>query len=607
MKLRTRLGVAGGLVLLVLVAVAVLLPRTVRAGQIDEVDRQLSAAAPIAMGLTSGFTPPRRGGDDDDTSPLSDLYVARVDPAAPGDRQVLARPSASSGDAPEQPAADSDPNEPEIVTVGSTGGSGSWRAMLLRLPDGSQALVAVPLDRVDATAQRATVAILIAALAVLLAMTAAGWWLLRLGLRPIAEVTEVADAIAGGDRSRRVRGGATGTEADHLARAFNVMLDEQAATEARLRQFVADASHELRNPVAAIGGFADLWRQGAIDPDQLDDVMRRIGQESARMRGLVEDLLLLARLDQGRALAVEPVDLAALAADAVLDASATHPSRPVSLDAPEPVVVHGDEARLRQVIANLVSNALVHTDAATAVEVRTRRRGDMALLAVGDDGPGMAPDAAARAFDRFWRADPSRARTRTGAGLGLAIVRSIVVAHHGEVRLDTEPGTGTTVRVVLPMPPTPSPRAGALPRPRLPGSPQPASRFPGDPYLMLAPVASTGTPVVVEVAPDATSRPVLDIVDPLVSGHSDVACSRPPPRSSTATPSRPFDRHVVDDEDARCGPAGHSSNVRRLSAVNWVPIASASSVTVASSTRSVACSVRVATRSARTSAAVPFS
>jgi two-component system OmpR family sensor kinase len=456
-KLRTRLGVAGGLVLAVLLAVAVLLPRTVRAAQIDEVDRQLSAAAPIAIGITSGFTPPRRGDDDtstrrdDDTSPLSDLYVAQIDPAAPGDREVLARPSTSSGDDPERPAADSDPNEPEIVTVGSTSGSGSWRAMLLSLPDGSHALVAVPLDRVDATARRATMAILIAALAVLVAMAAAGWWLLRLGLRPIAEVTEVADAIAGGDRSRRVRGGAPGTEADHLARAFNVMLDEQAATEARLRQFVADASHELRNPVAAIGGFADLWRQGGVDPDHLDDVMRRIGQESARMRGLVEDLLLLARLDQGRALAVEPVDLAALAADAVLDASATHPSRPVSLRAPEPVVVHGDEARLRQVIANLVSNALVHTDDATAVEVRTERRGDMALLSVGDDGPGMAPDAAARAFDRFWRADPSRART--GAGLGLAIVRSIVIAHHGEVRLDTGSTTGTTVRVVLPMPP----------------------------------------------------------------------------------------------------------------------------------------------------------
>jgi two-component system OmpR family sensor kinase len=334
--------------------------------------------------------------------------------------------------------------------------------MLLQLPDGSQVLVAVPLDRVDAAARRTTAAILVAAVVVLLAIAVAGWWLLRLGLRPIAEVTQVAGAIARGDRSRRVRGGAPGTEAHHLARAFNVMLDEQAATEATLRQFVADASHELRTPVSAIGGFADLWRQGAVERGQLDDVMRRIGQESARLRGLVEDLLLLARLDQGRALCLEPVDLAALAADAVLDASATHPSRQVSLHAPEPVLVEGDEARLRQVLANLLSNALVHTDPTTAVDVRVEPRGDAALLVVGDDGPGMAPEAAARAFDRFWRGDPARAfdrfwrgdparaRAGTGAGLGLAIVCSIVVAHHGEVRLDTAAGTGTAVRVVLP-------------------------------------------------------------------------------------------------------------------------------------------------------------
>jgi two-component system OmpR family sensor kinase len=445
--LRTRLGVAGGIVLAVLVAVGVLLPRTVRASQVDEVDRQLRAAAGPAMGMASGLVPPRRDEPAPEGSPLSDLYVARLDAGA---RQVVAMPSATSGREPDAPGPGTDPGEPEVATVGSLTGSGSWRAMVLPAHDGSQVLVAVPLDRVDATARRTTVAILAAGVAVAVAMAAAGWWLLRLGLRPIAEVTEVADAIARGDRSRRVHGGAPGTEAHHLARAFNVMLDEQAATEAKLRQFVGDASHELRTPVAAIGGFADLWREGAVDPDQLDDIMRRIGQESARMRGLVEDLLLLARLDQGRALAREPVDLAALAADAVLDASATHPSRQVALHAPEPVEVEGDEARLRQVLANLLSNALVHTDAATTVEVRAERRGDVALLSVRDDGPGMAPDAAARAFDRFWRADRSRART--GSGLGLAIVRSIVAAHHGEVRLDTAVGTGTTVRVVLPAP-----------------------------------------------------------------------------------------------------------------------------------------------------------
>jgi two-component system OmpR family sensor kinase len=421
----------------------------------------------------------------------------------------------AEGREPALPAVSSGLDDPVVVTVASVEGDGQWRAMLLELINGDQVLVAVPLDRVDATAQRLTAAIAVAAAAVLLAMGAAGWWLLRLGLRPIAEVTEVADAISQGDRSRRVRerrrdgrrwwhrrrpaarpaawpAGTfpTGweadeglrrlaawrqryqaihrgerTEADQLARAINVMLDEQAATEMQLRQFVADASHELRTPVAAIRGFADLWRSGALGPDQLDDVMRRIGQESTRMRGLVEDLLLLARLDQGRVLEVEPVDLAALAADAVLDASATHPSRTVRVEAPGPAVVAGDEARLRQVVSNLVSNALVHTTPTTTVVIRTEpcRGGSTARLAVRDDGPGMDAAAAARAFDRFWRGDPSRPK-RGGAGLGLSIVRSIVTAHHGDVFLSSIPGAGTTVEVRLPAAPVPA-RDAHTPRP----------------------------------------------------------------------------------------------------------------------------------------------
>jgi two-component system OmpR family sensor kinase len=328
-------------------------------------------------------------------------------------------------------------------------GSGSWRATLQVLPDGNQVLVAVPLDQVQATTDRLTIAVLIAGLVVMLAMGAAGWWLLRLGLQPIAEVTDVADAIAGGDRSRRVGEGVSGTEAAHLARAFNVMLDEQEAVEAKLRRFVADASHELRTPVSAISGFTDLWRQGAIDEGQLEDVMRRIGQESARMRGLVEDLLLLARLDEGPALARESVDLSGLLADARLDASATHPSRTILVQAPAPVVVEGDEARLRQVVGNLVSNALIHTDPEARVLLRAERQGDVALLSVADDGAGMTTEEATRAFDRFWRADPARARS--GAGLGLAIVRSVMEAHGGTVRLQTAPGAGTTVQIVLPV------------------------------------------------------------------------------------------------------------------------------------------------------------
>jgi two-component system OmpR family sensor kinase len=429
-------------VLAVLVIAGVLLPRTVRAAQIAELDGEFRSALPFAIRLAEGRAAPL----PPTATALSELYIAQVES---GRQTTVATPAAAAGRQPQLPPARNHPgNVPSLVTVRSVEGSGSWRATLQILPDGNQVLVAVPLDQVQATTDRLTFAVLVAGIVVMLAMGAAGWWLLRLGLQPIAEVTDVADAIAGGDRSRRVGEGVSGTEAAHLARAFNVMLDEQEAVEAKLRRFVADASHELRTPVAAISGFTDLWRQGAIDEAQLGDVMRRIGQESARMRGLVEDLLLLARLDEGPTLARESVDLSGLLADARLDASATHPSRRIIVQAPAPVVVEGDEARLRQVVGNLVSNALIHTGPAASVTLRAERKGDVALLSVADDGAGMTTEEATRAFDRFWRAD--RARARSGSGLGLAIVRSVVQAHGGKVHLQTAPGAGTTVQIVLP-------------------------------------------------------------------------------------------------------------------------------------------------------------
>jgi two-component system OmpR family sensor kinase len=446
-KLRTRLAVSGALLLGVLAAVGVVLPRAARASQIAQVDGQVRAAVPVAIGVAQGVGPTaNRDPTDPLPSALSDLYVARLQA---GSRVTLLAPAAASGRQPRLPTARTGSGQRiSPVTVASVRGSGSWRVVLLDLPDGSQTVVAVPLDQVDATIRHLRDWLLVAGAAVLAAMAAAGWWLLRLGLGPISEVTHVADAIAAGDRSRRVRGGAPGTEAALLARAFNVMLDEQAAAEDKLRRFVADASHELRTPVAAIGGFADLWRQGGIGDDQLGEVMRRIGQESTRMRGLVEDLLLLARLDEGRALRHSSLDLRHLLEDAALDASATHPSREVTVDAPAPVPIDGDDARLRQVIGNLVSNALIHTDPHCKVILRAERQGDVATLDVTDNGAGMAEHDAASVFDRFWRADPSRARG--AAGLGMAIVRGIVDAHGGSVRLQSAPGIGTTVHVTLP-------------------------------------------------------------------------------------------------------------------------------------------------------------
>jgi two-component system OmpR family sensor kinase len=228
------------------------------------------------------------------------------------------------------------------------------------------------------------------------------------------------------------------------------MLDQQQAIEDRLRQFLADASHELRTPTSVISGLTQLWRQGDLrDGEALQDAMRRIGQESARMKALVEELLLLARLDEGMPLNRQPVDLSALAQDVLHDARSTNPSRQTSAQIEPDIRTPGDEAALRRVVSNLVTNALIHTPAESGLTVRLSRQADRAFLEIQDAGPGMTAADAVHAFDRFWRAEPSR--TRTGSGLGLPIAEAIVNAHGGTIRLHTTPPQGTTVQVELPL------------------------------------------------------------------------------------------------------------------------------------------------------------
>lgn len=463
MTLRVRLGIAVAVLLLVLVIIAVLVPRAVHDSLVGQVDTQLVAAArslPPREPVNGSIRPPFGNTPNRPVTRFSELYIAFISGSK---RTVFVAPAAVAGRTPRIPDQVSTYGSTlHPGTVGSAKGTGSWRVVMIERDDGTRTLLALPLDRVESTDHRLTVAIGIGAGVVLLTLAAAAWWLLRLGLRPIAEVTDVADAIARGDRSRRMREGGGETEAAHLAHAFNVMLDEQQAQEDQLRQFIADASHELRSPVAAISGFVDLWRQGAITDDEVSDVMRRIGQESVRMRGLVEDLLLLARLDEGRPLASDRVDLTVLAHDAALDASATHPSRPVAVQAPGPVIVTGDEPRLRQLLGNLVNNALVHTNATTRVTIQIESVGEQVALSVSDDGPGMTSDEGDHAFDRFWRAD--EARQRSGTGLGLAIVRELAEAHGGHATIRTAPGAGTTVRIVLPAAPPRSPDLHSLER-----------------------------------------------------------------------------------------------------------------------------------------------
>jgi signal transduction histidine kinase len=315
---------------------------------------------------------------------------------------------------------------------------------------------------------------------VLLALLAiCGNWLIARGLAPLGRMARTADLItAWGDLTERMPVPAESDrhETGKLAAAINTMLDriqqsfaDRLRSEAKVRQFAADASHEMRTPLTTIRGYAELYRQGALGPDELPSAMRRIEQEAERMSRLVAELLELARLDRTSSLDLTETDLAELARDAVADARAVEPDRPISAEVPgEPVIVTADEPRLRQVLANLLANVAAHTPPGTPATVTLSKQGDGALIEVADTGPGMSPDDATRAFDRFYRvpgtAVNAASNNNMGSGLGLSIVQAIAAAHGGHARLTSAPGTGTAVRVWIPMKTEPSPPAPRLPQ-----------------------------------------------------------------------------------------------------------------------------------------------
>jgi two-component system OmpR family sensor kinase len=299
----------------------------------------------------------------------------------------------------------------------------------------------------------------------------AGRWGVRRSLRPLRQIEDTAAAIAAGDLTRRVPDAPAGTEVGRLSAALNTMLSQieqafavRAASEERMRRFVADASHELRTPLATIRGYGELYRMGALtDPEDLPRTMRRIEDSATRMGTLVQDLLHLARLGEGRPLAQDDVDLSVLVADAGADLRALDPTRPVRLvpltdgGTTAGAITVGDESRLRQVLANLVGNVVQHTPAASPVELAVGREDGSAVLEVRDHGPGISPEHASRVFERFYRVDQARGRDSGGAGLGMAIVAAIVGAHQGHVQLGPTPGGGTTIRIALPAAPAPAP------------------------------------------------------------------------------------------------------------------------------------------------------
>jgi two-component system OmpR family sensor kinase len=372
---------------------------------------------------------------------------------------VLGRPvqfSTSDG-VPDLPKGPTPAPNGHYFDTGSATGSGGWRVYVTNDRVSPNLLVvAVPLTEVRASLRR-LVLIETAAVMLLLSILAAGSWLiLRRGLRPLELMATTARSITSGDLSQRVDV-APHTEVGELGAALNTMLGEiegafreREATEQRLRQFLADASHELRTPLTSIQGFAELFRLGE-DQDHVDlpVILRRIEEESARMKVLVEDLLLLARLDETRPSERLPVDLAVLAADACSDAVASDPTRPVSLHAPEPAMLLGDTDHLRQAIGNLVSNALHHTPPGTPIEVGADLVDGDAVVTVRDHGPGLDEAARAHVFDRFWQADDARAGTRSG--LGLAIVEAIAHEHGGHATAGNADGGGAIFTLRLPV------------------------------------------------------------------------------------------------------------------------------------------------------------
>jgi two-component system OmpR family sensor kinase len=440
---------------------------------VNRVDQQLSLTA----GRFRRPPPPSRTGGEDRPRLPSEFFVAWLDPQGKvQDKQLQPLTEGQTGPdlARLTPTAiHRHGNAP--FTLPASGAGGPWRVRLEATDDGSTRVVAISLEDVNRTFHRLVTIILLVGASGVVVLAGVGYLLVRATLRPLVEIETTAETIAKGDLSRRVPSWwHPATEVGRLGTALNEMLGqiEEAfrareasegaarASEERMRQFVADASHELRTPLTSIRGFAELYRQGAVrDEPGVARLLSRIEDEAARMGVLVEDLLLLARLDTQRPLQSKPVDLTDLVTEAVHDARMLTPDRTISLEpVAHPLVVTGDRARLRQVLDNLVGNAVTHTPAGTPVTVRlAERNGDrppVAVLEVADEGPGLTEEQARRVFERFYRVDTSRSRVSGGGtGLGLAIVHALATAHAGTVELDTAPGTGSTFRVLLPLPP----------------------------------------------------------------------------------------------------------------------------------------------------------
>jgi two-component system, OmpR family, sensor kinase len=470
MTLRARLVISLAAVLAVTMVVAgVLLVGLVRVGLVERVDRNLTTISSAALPMQRLMTM-----QQEDTSGGRSIVVIRFN------RQGSITLTLPSGfvDSPDPlpalpnytggvPASDLG----RVMELPSVDGSMRYRVLLVPGKAGAAIALAAPLVGVEAAMQTLVRFLLFIGIATIAVVLAVAWLIVRRGLLPVERVAAAADRIADGDLTHRAGVPHDTTEVGRLGAAFDGMLDQlqgafyqqhealaaKQESEGRLRRFVADASHELRTPVTAIRGYAELYRTGALaDPAALENAMSRIEGESKRMGSLVDDLLLLARLDQGRPLRRDAVDLSRICADAVADFRAAAPSHPIAAAVDPGVSVVGDEDRLRQVVSNLLANVRVHTPPETPIELGLRTVADLdgapwAELRVADHGPGIPPEHASRVFDRFYRADAARSRDTGGSGLGLSIVASIVAAQGGRLWHEATPGGGATFAALLPL------------------------------------------------------------------------------------------------------------------------------------------------------------
>jgi two-component system, OmpR family, sensor kinase len=441
----------------------------------DRVDSTLNAAHPGVEQAVFGDG----GGDDHHgpgpeqlgaTVPGDCIQVRHANGAVVASRCIAAFPGATTSPKPRYPATVSFPRRPNtaqgdrvtFLTVPAVSGGGRYRvrASIERNAPNYVLLIAAPLKDADSTLHRLVFIELLVTALVLGAIALVGLWVVRLGLRPLTAIGETAATIAAGDLSQRVERDDERTEVGRLGRALNAMLHQietafraREASEQKLRRFVADASHELRTPLSAVRAYAELFERGAsVRPEDLERSMRGIERESERMSVLVEDLLLLARLDEGRPLDRAEVDLTHVVKESVETARMLEPERVISTDL-EQLSVTGDGDRLRQLVDNLLANVRTHAGADASVAVTLRAEDGFARLEVADDGRGLDDAKLEHVFERFYRADSSRTRVSGGAGLGLSIVAAVAEAHGGQVSAHPSPGGGATFVIELPRSP----------------------------------------------------------------------------------------------------------------------------------------------------------